>query len=284
MADPDIPFSSNNSFIISIDDTSPTIAYSPFADTFSEPSLATGWNPFFNNTGLADPSAGAQTGSGTSLHVTAANGASLGVRWNGTGIALYGDLLPFGSASNPSGSISYTVSVDGTPTTNYESSFSSSTDPSSNILALFSNLTYGEHLIELAMQNAANTVDGSVLLRFDRADITSNVPPFSSTPASNSRHFARRQSPCASFMSIPLRISRQHGFPPGVMVTSPAPQASCSDASRRRMLETLPTFTTSSLLFPSTILFLSCIHRGPPVADIIRLCAVEEVSKQLGDC
>lgn len=74
---------------ITIDDTSPVISYSPFADTFSSPNTLEGWNPYYTQTGFAqfDSSAGANItkaiGNGTSLHLTACDGAGLQISWNG---------------------------------------------------------------------------------------------------------------------------------------------------------------------------------------------------------
>ena len=87
MADIGLDSTSDESFAISIDDTSPTVLYEPFGDTYGVPNLTGGWNPYFSGSGLAtdpatDPAAG-QKGEGTSFHVTSADGASLGLRWNG---------------------------------------------------------------------------------------------------------------------------------------------------------------------------------------------------------
>ena len=74
--------SNDTEFVITVDDTSPTLVYSPFADPFGTPNLTAGWNPFFSETGYTpDPVSG--EGNGTSLHVTSADGASLSLRWNG---------------------------------------------------------------------------------------------------------------------------------------------------------------------------------------------------------
>jgi hypothetical protein len=64
-----------------VDDTSPSISYFPFGDTFSLPNLTAGWNPYFDQTGFASTSGG--TGNGTSYHVTSRDGASLSVQWKG---------------------------------------------------------------------------------------------------------------------------------------------------------------------------------------------------------
>jgi hypothetical protein len=64
-----------------VDDTSPLISYSPFADTFSTPDLLKGWNPYFTDSGFV--SSQGDVGKGTSLHVTSYDGAALSLQWNG---------------------------------------------------------------------------------------------------------------------------------------------------------------------------------------------------------
>ena len=76
-------------FNITIDDTSPVVLYAPFADTFSTPNTALGWNPFYTDSGFATVDAGAGSaigpaiGNGTGLHLTACDGAVLEIDWNG---------------------------------------------------------------------------------------------------------------------------------------------------------------------------------------------------------
>lgn len=82
MADP-VPAGESSSFAIAIDDSSPTVLYSPFADTFAAPSLSTGWNPFPTGLGGLFGASGSQSGQGMSVHATEADGASLSIRWNG---------------------------------------------------------------------------------------------------------------------------------------------------------------------------------------------------------
>ena len=77
-------------FNTTIDDTSPVVLYAPFADTFSTPNTALGWNPFYTDSGFATVNSGAGSaigpaiGNGTSLHLTACDGAALQINWNGT--------------------------------------------------------------------------------------------------------------------------------------------------------------------------------------------------------
>jgi len=64
-----------------VDDTSPSVAYSPFGDTFSIPAPTAGWNPYFDGSGFA--SALGETGNGTSYHVTSLDGATISLQWKG---------------------------------------------------------------------------------------------------------------------------------------------------------------------------------------------------------
>ena len=70
-----------NFFQFLVDDTSPTISYSPFRDTLSVPNLSAGWNPYYDQSGFA--SSIGELGNGTSLHITSLDGASLGFQWHG---------------------------------------------------------------------------------------------------------------------------------------------------------------------------------------------------------
>ena len=91
MAQPASP-PAETDIVIAIDDTSPTIVYTPFADDPTGPNLTAGWNSFYSETGFTpDPVSG--QGVGTSLHVTSADGASLSVRWNGECWAVSSPLL-----------------------------------------------------------------------------------------------------------------------------------------------------------------------------------------------
>jgi hypothetical protein len=70
-----------NPLQISVNDSSPSISYFPFADTFSTPDIQAGWNPYFTDSGFA--AAQGETGNGTSLHITAHDGAVMSLQWNG---------------------------------------------------------------------------------------------------------------------------------------------------------------------------------------------------------
>lgn len=94
----------------------------------------------------------------------------------GTAAILHG-YFDTSQAAFPS-SVSYSVSLDGVPTTNYVSSFTPDPNSEDNVLAAFTNLTNQEHSIELALHAAGDAVvDGSnILLRFDRAVLQSEPP------------------------------------------------------------------------------------------------------------
>ena len=64
-----------------VDDTSPTITYYPFGDTFGAPDASAGWNPYYTEIGYAHFQG--QTGEGSSLHRTSLDGASFSIQWNG---------------------------------------------------------------------------------------------------------------------------------------------------------------------------------------------------------
>ena len=70
-----------NPVTFTVNDTSPTILYSPFADTLSTPNLTAGWNPYYTLSGYSTVLG--QVGIGTSRHITSDNGSSLLVQWNG---------------------------------------------------------------------------------------------------------------------------------------------------------------------------------------------------------
>lgn len=75
----------NLTYTLAVDDTSPTLAYTPFADNFSPPSYDTGWNPAYTDGASYSvfPDPVTAQGSGASIHVTSANNASVTLRWNG---------------------------------------------------------------------------------------------------------------------------------------------------------------------------------------------------------
>ena len=83
-------------FPLTIDDTSPLVQYSPFGDTTTgTPAIGVGWNAFDTSSGFASwPSGsglpiGPTVANGTSLHLTAADGAAFQIDWNGTSAKLH---------------------------------------------------------------------------------------------------------------------------------------------------------------------------------------------------
>lgn len=91
----------------------------------------------------------------------------------GTAVSLYG-LFPVNNPSFPS-TLSYSISLDGVPTTNYNSS-STSGNASQDVLASFTNLTNDRHHLQLTMHNPDGLAGPTAQLLFDRAVITSTVP------------------------------------------------------------------------------------------------------------
>ncbi|KDR67573.1 hypothetical protein GALMADRAFT_130366 [Galerina marginata CBS 339.88] len=145
-----------------VDDTSPSISYSPFGDTFTTPDLSAGWNPYYNLSGFIH-SIG-EVGNGTSLHITSLNGASLALQWRGTGIQLLGNVTL----------ASYALTVDG-------ESVPTPVEQDTNILANIQGLEDDTHNITLTArippgQNPPN----SSMLVFDTAIIMSSPIPVSS--------------------------------------------------------------------------------------------------------
>lgn len=68
---------------IVLDDTSPTVQYYPYGDTFGEPNLLGGWNPYYTGTGFAPSASASQPGEGTSWHLTAYDGATISLSFYG---------------------------------------------------------------------------------------------------------------------------------------------------------------------------------------------------------
>ncbi|KAJ7497609.1 hypothetical protein FB451DRAFT_1359820 [Mycena latifolia] len=140
-----------------VDDSSPTVSYFPRGDTFSSPNLSAGWNPHWDDPGFSGATTGS-TGSGTSLHITSLNGASLQIQWKGIGITLFGTVTR----------ASYTITLDGK-----DVNASTSADPSNNVLVTLDNLADTNHTISLTTQT--NATDS--LVSFDRAFISALPSP-----------------------------------------------------------------------------------------------------------
>lgn len=83
-------------FPVTLDDTSPTITYAPFADALSLPNLTAGWNSYYTVSGFStDPGSSSSSsvvsniGNGTSLHLTACDGAQFAIKWNGESVVCH---------------------------------------------------------------------------------------------------------------------------------------------------------------------------------------------------
>jgi hypothetical protein len=71
-----------DSFTLLVNNSSPQLYYSPFADTLSIPNFLQGWNPCFSIS--ACPTFPGEQGNGSSYHVTSSDGAMFSIQWWGT--------------------------------------------------------------------------------------------------------------------------------------------------------------------------------------------------------
>ncbi|TRM69372.1 hypothetical protein BD626DRAFT_473852 [Schizophyllum amplum] len=145
-----------NVVYFNVDDSSPQISYSPFADTLSLPNLSGGWNPYYDDSGFADGLG--ETGRGSSAHITAHDGAAISIRWRGTGIQLVGNATQ----------ASYTIALDG----DNIPSASRRADFANDVLVTLDNLQDTEHTLTLTADIPSADPDGSFVV-FRRALITS---------------------------------------------------------------------------------------------------------------
>ncbi|PPR01256.1 hypothetical protein CVT24_006020 [Panaeolus cyanescens] len=150
-----------NALKFDLDDTSPTVKYSPLGDTLSTPNLLVGWNPYYDQSGFATTPG--VIGNGTSLHITSLNGASLSVQWRGTGIQLLGNATL----------ASYLITIDGQNATPRP-------DVSQNILTSIDGLEDTSHTVTLIAQTQPESTDTSSMLVFDKAVLISSPTPPSS--------------------------------------------------------------------------------------------------------
>ncbi|KAJ7070617.1 hypothetical protein C8F01DRAFT_1107083 [Mycena amicta] len=135
-----------------IDDTSPFLTYSPYADG-SGSGLANGWIPWYTGSGfVTTPGEG---GAGDSYHLTSLSGSSVNFEFWGTAVYLYG-------LSNSS----YDAVIDTTT--------SSHAPTSSDVLFSATGLKEGSHSVTLTARPT-----GSQQLAFDRAVISA---PFDNPP------------------------------------------------------------------------------------------------------
>ncbi|KAK1230252.1 hypothetical protein PQX77_006681 [Marasmius sp. AFHP31] len=145
--------------IIVVDDTSPTILYSPFSETFGAPNFTAGWNPLFNSTSLGGTPL--NVGNSTTVHVTSRNDASFLINFQGTQIQLLGSATAGADCR---------ISVDNIPQ-------NTSPTSSNSTLATISGLQNTNHTLILktvVAPSGANQTQSFIV--FDRAIITSPVP------------------------------------------------------------------------------------------------------------
>lgn len=164
---------------LTIDDTSPTVSFSPFRDTLSTPNLSAGWNPYYATSGFA--SAPGQTGSGSSYHITSKNGAFLSLTWHGavpfapTGRSwLISHYIYLGTGIQLLGNAtlsSYSVKLDGSDLPPNGTTPVSPSKPD-GILADIDGLKDDKHTITLTVQiPQTQTPHNSSMLVFEKAVI-----------------------------------------------------------------------------------------------------------------
>ncbi|KAJ7109787.1 hypothetical protein C8R44DRAFT_262934 [Mycena epipterygia] len=131
-----------------IEDTSPFLTYTPYADG-SNSGLTKGWEPWYTVSGFI--SQNGEGGAGDSYHLTSLEGASVHLQFYGTAVYLYG-----ANATNSS----YDVTLDNTAYT--------PSSLTSDLLFSITNLTEGTHSVILT----AKPTSSSQQLAFDRAVIS----------------------------------------------------------------------------------------------------------------
>ncbi|ESK92053.1 hypothetical protein Moror_10337 [Moniliophthora roreri MCA 2997] len=141
---------------IVVDDSSPTIFYTPFSDTFGTiPNFPAGWNALLNFSFAGFPIQVSRNMS--TVHATSRDGASLSINFQGTGIQL------LGSANGAA----YDILLDGS-----SNSLVQTDNLPAFMLASVGDLPNGNHTVSLT----ARARQGTPLLAFDGAVITSEVP------------------------------------------------------------------------------------------------------------
>ncbi|OJT15425.1 hypothetical protein TRAPUB_8013 [Trametes pubescens] len=231
MADPAFP--------LTIDDTSPIVLYQPFRDIFTAiPDLAAGWNQYYNISGFAQSPSGVGTsigastvGNGTSLHLTASDGAELRIDWNGTDITIFGTLTQAFSTDAPN--LTYSVILDGTATTNFISHLSPNAvveTATTDILASFTGLTEGFHSLLLTLRNpgtgaASGNLTAGPILAFDRVQVQMGAGKPSSTAVASPSDNTTASAATASTSPVPddqIAYRGQWSFTPGLLPDSTA--------------------------------------------------------------
>nr|GAT58542.1 predicted protein [Mycena chlorophos] len=148
----------------SVNDTSPTIFYSPIGDPLGQPDLDGGWAPHWTVPGFSSASIGA-VGSGLSSHLTSLDGASLSLSFSGTGIQLFGNVT----------AASYSIAIDG-----QTANISSSADLSKNILFDVQGIANSNHTLSF-VAHIPNS-QGSIV-QFSSAIVS--TPPSPNIPISD---------------------------------------------------------------------------------------------------
>jgi hypothetical protein len=161
---------------IDVDDTSPTITYYPFGDTFGVPDPRAGWNPYYSGSGFAGSQD--EIGVGNSSHLTYLDGASFSVQWmgayhfllnltsslrgdmTGTGIQLFGNISQ----------ATYNTTLDGTSIQANSSSLMNS------LLAEFHGLPDTNHTVTLTVHTISPPTSDSYI-SFDKAVVISTPGP-----------------------------------------------------------------------------------------------------------
>ncbi|KAL5528404.1 hypothetical protein ACEPAF_7540 [Sanghuangporus sanghuang] len=160
------------SYNLTIDDTSPQIAYLPATLNTTTPNLSSGWNQYFNGVGF-NTFPGEIGFRNASLHLTQMDGANFSIAFTGTAIELYG--LAIQSA------FSIVLDDESTPSSSFATSTSSNStsDPSTTLLASFSGLSQQDHIISFTAHttNADSTSDSLGMILFDRAVVTVSTGP-----------------------------------------------------------------------------------------------------------
>jgi hypothetical protein len=174
-----------------VEDFSPTVSYYPRGDTFSAPNLSAGWNPYWQDPGFSGATTGS-TGSGTSLHITSLDGASLQIQWKGTPSNSFTYFMVSNCLSIPAGTgitlfgnatrSSYSITLDG------EADASTLADPLNNVLVTLDNLADTNHTISLTVQ----TKETNPLFQFDKAVISAPPSPTNASKCVHLHHTTLR--------------------------------------------------------------------------------------------
>ncbi|KAK7473108.1 hypothetical protein VKT23_001208 [Stygiomarasmius scandens] len=143
-----------------VDDTSPTIRYFPFGDTFSAPNFSAGWNPVFN--GASPAGISLETGNSTSSHVTSLDGASIQVQWQGIGIRLVGSTISGASV---------TIQLDG------QTQSSNGTNTTSDLPTLYATDGLAETNHTVTLTTSLSDSIGNQFVIFEKAVISTSSPP-----------------------------------------------------------------------------------------------------------